>query len=375
MTISKYKPLTEKDIFTSTIIVHEAIPITGTIGSGTYEDYLDQSQTNNKTYNHGLFMSTYDYPYMSASANHIFDTIPGEISGTYGVAFGTGAIGGGRALMYDSLTAQLAGPGSDGQILAFDRLGNMGAGLVANQMTNWVGVDFSRLTHKDGIEKGSFRLQLKVANSYALASVGGGRIVTIFDTGSVFQGPAGEYSVLYSGNVGTPVLDSQAVGLLYYQSAIAIIQPTAALISGTFSGVEQFVSNSIGVLPAGAYWSWTGSLASASSNEMAHGLLHRIFNISFNNNVEINSTKYVCRATSFEFNYSSNPTFTDPTTSGVRTRQNKAGNYSTALLSRTGITKIGLYDAANRLLAVASPSRVISKNTHEEPTFTLRLDY
>ena len=57
-------------------LLHEAIPLTGTIVSGTYG-------TNNiKNYTHGMFQSVYDYPYLSSSANHIFDVTLGFSSGS-----------------------------------------------------------------------------------------------------------------------------------------------------------------------------------------------------------------------------------------------------------------------------------------------------
>ena len=55
-------------------MLHEAIPITGTIVSGTYAD------ENIKSYSHGMFQSVYDYPYLSSSANHIFDISEGYSS-------------------------------------------------------------------------------------------------------------------------------------------------------------------------------------------------------------------------------------------------------------------------------------------------------
>ena len=66
-----YKTFLNNDIATTRTLLHEAIPITGTIVSGTYSD------NNIKTYGHGMFQSVYDYPYLSSSANHIFDITVG----------------------------------------------------------------------------------------------------------------------------------------------------------------------------------------------------------------------------------------------------------------------------------------------------------
>ena len=56
------------DVTTTRTLLHEAIPVTGTIiNSGTYNN------DNVKNFTHGMFQSVYDYPYLSSSANHIFD--------------------------------------------------------------------------------------------------------------------------------------------------------------------------------------------------------------------------------------------------------------------------------------------------------------
>ena len=62
-----YKTLRTDDGVSTRSLLHEAIPLTGSIVSGTYSD------ENIKNYSHGMFQSVYDYPYLSSSANHIFD--------------------------------------------------------------------------------------------------------------------------------------------------------------------------------------------------------------------------------------------------------------------------------------------------------------
>jgi hypothetical protein len=68
---SIYKFLNDNDVVSTKTLLHEAIPLTGTIVSGTYSD------NNIKNYSHGMFQSVYDYPYLSSSANHIFDITVG----------------------------------------------------------------------------------------------------------------------------------------------------------------------------------------------------------------------------------------------------------------------------------------------------------
>ena len=67
-----FKNLAAADSTTTKTLLHEAIPITGAIiNSGTY------ANNNIKNYTHGMFQSVYDYPYLSSSANHIFDITMG----------------------------------------------------------------------------------------------------------------------------------------------------------------------------------------------------------------------------------------------------------------------------------------------------------
>ena len=69
-----FKNLLSNDVATTRTLLNEAIPITGSIVSGTYSD------KNIKYYSHGMFESVYDYPYLSSSANHIFDITYGYSS-------------------------------------------------------------------------------------------------------------------------------------------------------------------------------------------------------------------------------------------------------------------------------------------------------
>ena len=67
-------PTTDKT--TTRTLLHEAIPLTGSIVSGTYGN-ATSNEENIKNFAHGMFQSVYDYPYLSSSANHIFDVTVG----------------------------------------------------------------------------------------------------------------------------------------------------------------------------------------------------------------------------------------------------------------------------------------------------------
>ena len=53
---STFKTLLNNDVVSTRSMLHEAIPVTGTIVSGTYAD------NNIKNFTHGMFQQVYDYP-------------------------------------------------------------------------------------------------------------------------------------------------------------------------------------------------------------------------------------------------------------------------------------------------------------------------
>ena len=63
-----FKSFLNNDVATTRTLLHEAIPITGSIVSGTYNDPAvvltgSNAENNIKNYSHGLFQSVYDYPF------------------------------------------------------------------------------------------------------------------------------------------------------------------------------------------------------------------------------------------------------------------------------------------------------------------------
>ena len=130
-----------------------------------------------------------------------------------------------------------------------------------------------------------------------------------------------------------------------------------------------FLSKSCGMLDAAetGFESFTGSLTGSTIQVNADAIRHRIYNISFNNTTELNSSIYFCRANHNEFNYSSNPTYL--TASKIFVKEN---TLDTPL---SYITTIGLYSADSELLAVAKLSEPLKKDPNTELTLRVRLDY
>jgi hypothetical protein len=339
-----YKQLTTSDITNTRTLLHEVIPLTGTIVSGTY------SNNNIKNYAHGMFQSVYDYPYLSSSANHIFDLTVGYSSNS--ALSSSGATQNAKKInIYNQMSQILVGYDTTGSLLQFDRDGNISAG--GDKLKECVFMSFSRLLSKDEIKKESFNLQLLTSGTNAAPS----NLVTISDYGANSEyrnnSPSGEYGVLYTSSA---VVEGTGVGLIYYQAGIAVL--TASLFTSRFgprSDTSTYTSS------VGAY------LASGSITGSTDGFRNRLYNVQFNNTTELNSTVYFCRANHNEFNYSSNPTYVSSSKIVVK------NNASDAPVSY--ITTVGLYSADNELMAVAKLSEPLKKSVDNELTIRVRLDY
>jgi len=344
-------------------LLHEAIPVTGTIVSGTYAD------NNIKNYSHGMFQSVYDYPYLSSSANHIFDLTCGyaatsSLSGTSATHVQNAK----KINIYNQMAQVLAGFDANGAIRRFDEDGDLTIGPKINEAYF---INLTRLLSKDEIKKGSFSLSLGVSSSYAEPY---GDILTITDKsgseGYKVNSPAGEYGILYATGsesfIDETKVDSLGyakVGLLYYQAGIAVIS-ASAFDSLLDTPVSMSRIEGAGLHPSASVTAvLTGSAISGNCDDMRH----RFQNVSFNNTTELNSTVYFCRVNNTDFNYSSNPTYLSSSQIVVKT--------SATDVPVSYVTTVGLYSTDNELLAVAKLSEPLKKDPTTEFTIRVRLDY
>jgi hypothetical protein len=359
-----FKTFLNNDIASARSLLHEAIPITGSIVSGTYSD------NNIKNYTHGMFQSVYDYPYLSSSANHIFDLTVGMSSDSYFSQSGadTGFAGyvssqfTKKRNIYDQMAQVLVSYDVSGNIRPFDQDGNIAKG--GNKIKDAFFVNFARLLNKDEIKKGTFTINFLTGGQPDTPS----NEMTISDynadTNFKVNSPTGEYGLLYTSSVASPPIDS-AVGHVYYQAGIAVI--TASIFSDYWPNPSSFCG--FGAIGASYETSSYQAVLSASTiQSFADGLRNRLTNIQFNNTTELNSTIYFCRANVGDYNYSSNPTYLSASKIIVKGNQPFAQPVSY-------ITTIGLYAPNNELLAVAKLSEPLKKTPSNELTLRVRLDY
>mgnify|MGYP003627873326 CR=1 FL=1 len=368
-----YKKITTNDTVSTRTLLHEAVPVTGTIVSGTYNGASTVTEQNIKNYSHGMFQSVYDYPYLSSSANHIFDlTVGYSNNSTYS---GSAVSGNAKKInLYTQMAQVLVGFDQTGSVRDFDRDGDF-AGGTKNKECFFI--NFARLLNKDEMKKGSFILTMVTGGTAENVGLDEGgdtdTLLTISDYGAAnnykVNSPAGEYGILYTASYADDS-PGTGVGLIYYQAGIAVISGSifsasvqaAAMVEATSSlGIQQGYAN----LDSGSFSRiMTGSHISSSCD----AIRGRISNITFDNTTELNSTIYFCRANHNDFNYSSNPSYL--TGSKIRIKGNKKSNEPKAY-----VTAVGLYSADNELLAVAKLSEPLKKTPSNELTLRCRLDY
>ena len=163
---------------------------------------------------------------------------------------------------------------------------------------------------------------------------------------------------------------------MFYQKGVAILDLNRALqsnqiMSGTIQGggASSTVPHSGSFIP--------NFVNSASMDDIIKHVSTERFGsgsntfLTFQNNTKINSTLVFCRATADEFNYSSNPTYTDSEGRILVIDESQQGEQK----SFAFVTSVGLYDANEELLATAKLSRPVEKNDEKDLTFRVRLDF
>ena len=375
-----FKPLNENDTVNTRTLLHEAIPLTGSIISGSYVDTaVPPNPTNLKSYSHGMFQTVYDYNYLSSSANHVFDVTCG-ISSQAAKVFGASGMQSKKNNIYGQMAQILMGYDLTGSVQLFDEDGD----LLANgaKMKEVFVLPFSRLLVKDEIKKETFSMNVDVTNYVAAAQPmdPSTDLITISDLGASNEyrvnSPAGEYGILYAADnnnlldltvtnadhkVTINAVEYLRCGLIFYQAGIVVL-------TGSVFGTH--LTNPLETAITDAF-NANGALQTALTDEpiddINTSLLHRIENVQFNNTTELNSTVYFCRANHNEFNYSSNPTYLDNSRVRVKTQSTDE--------PVAYITTVGLYNDRNELLATAKLSEALKKSPSTEFTIRARLDY
>jgi hypothetical protein len=395
-----FKTFLNDDIATTRTLLHEAIPVHGGILYGTYDEPgEDDAGTNIKNYPHRMFQSVYDYPYLSSSANHIFDLTLGVHSDSTSLDGAADELSLPKKMrIYQQMAQVLVGHDTSGQILKFDEDGNILEG--GDKLDEVFIISAARLLNKDEIKKGSCHIHLDVGREWFNADEASQKLTLyISDEGSAndyrVNSPAGDYGILRcrvhevmekndedewvpttSESYGDrPEIDNRC-GLVYYQAGVIVLSPSVfekyhaddnpngKLIQVGEPDVEEtpiMFDDGVETLVARQL------LGDKDIPTACDALRKRIDRLAFNNTTELNSTIYFCRVNHNDFNYSSNPTYLQD--SKIRVKE------STEDAPVSYISTVGLYSADNELLAVAKLSEVLRKDPTNEMVLRVRLDY
>jgi hypothetical protein len=218
---------------------------------------------------------------------------------------------------------------------------------------SWAGTTYSDLffvTFKRNVFKDYFRD--RYYTMWLSASSGGPtNTLTASDSCATTLGEeyAGNYGALFSCSSGV------VQGLCFYNAGVV------ALATTSFYG--PYFSGS---------WHMNDLLTGSTIDCVVDGVRNHIRYVDIHPATRIHSTVYKCVLFDKEYNYSSNPTYTDDT-GLIRVM---SGSLSlTPQESRTYITSIGGYDDLDNLLWVAKLSSPLLKNASLSTILSVRLDY
>ncbi len=323
------------DISSQRSAVNEVIPLTGSFFSGT-EVYVKNyiNITSGSVVSGGFFETVFDGAPSSISSSALIDL-------TYGISSASVIYGTSQTFLkteknrvYKQMAKLLLG--SEDTLFQFGE----------TTFHEVVFLLLKRRIYKDEVKKGNTSLTLQLTGAsdtgvLSLTDVGAGSTFTV--------GSAGDEADLFSG--------STKVGKVYYNAGV-VAYATGAHVRG-----------GCGHSPL-----WSGSatldqiIISGNIDHFANGLRNHVNLIQFQNQTNLHSTIYFCRALNPDFNYSTNPTFIDSDGRIIPTS-------GTDNQTRTYLTTVGLYDINDNLLAVAKVSEPIKKSPDSEIIVRTRLSY
>ena len=397
--MATFKTISSDDIKETTSVLNQLVDfveedISGSNTRKKFQVFVTSSGDNAVT--SSLFHTVYDQNYTLQTANELFDI-------TMGLYYNSTAVTGSRSnidangkflfpsqsLMmrekvniYKQFSQLLLGSSTERFTAPFS---NATAG--ADEIDEALFVSFKRLFVRDGVKRETFAIKMFQSSSNGHETDANPVNLTITATNpptgsAIFTDVGSSTSVERSstggdvGNIVNAANTSETVGLMFYQQGVAVFD-----MKKVFNG-NQIMTGSINSVGSVSSTPMSGAfipdfVVSASIDDVLEHVSATRFGsgsnttLTFQNNTKINSTLYFCRATADEFNFSTNPSYTN--TEG-RIRVIDSGQEDIQK-SFSFVTTVGLYDANEELLAVAKLSRPVEKNDEKDLTFRVRLDF
>ncbi len=414
--MATYKTISSADIKTTRSNLNQLIDFVeeDVSGSNTRKKYqvfvTGASSTDGKlgSVTSSLYHTIYDQNFQLQTSNELFDMTVGLFFNSQTVTGSSTGTDTNGKLLFPSQSLMMREKVNIYRQYAQLLLGDptsrfaapFGNSAGSNQIDEALFINFKRLFVRDGIKRETFAMRFFQSASAAAPGQDGqdangtDNIARGTISGSAIFTDVGSAAAVERSNTGGDVGNivnsantSENVGLLFYQQGIAILD-LAKITSGSqkMSGSISAVGNTSHKIEMGRQVSGYGNqrakfipdfLVSGSIDDIVTHIASVRFGsgsqtfLTFQNNTQINSTLVFCRATADEFNFSSNPTYTDT-----------EGRIKVIDESQQGIQKsfsfvstVGLYDANEQLLAVAKLSRPVEKNDEKDLTFRVRLDF
>jgi len=418
--VATFKEISAADVKTSRSVLNQLVDVIqeDISGSATRKKYqLFVTGGIGPGVTSSLYHTVYDQDFSLQTANAIFDTTVGlYAAGSTVVSSSTGIDSAGKYLfpsqsmmmrekmdIYQQYAANLLGSAESAFVTPF------GSAATTDIVDSALFISFKRLFTRDKIKRETFamRMHYSASNANVIQNLNSTseldeRIYTDF-------GAASNRRRTFGGEVGNLVNAADTtdnVGLVFYDAGAIVLNVDRVISSsqavwGVISGMRDGITTgpagiTIDGSTAGSYNIPTGMttiggpgtgvgtikfvpdlMVSASIDDILDHFMSCRFSSgsltaqTFQNNTNINSTLLFCRATADEFNYSSNPTYTDTTNRIVVIDEGQED----VQRSFSFITTVGLYDANDNLLAVAKLSRPIEKNDEKDLTVRIRLDF
>ncbi len=354
-----------------------------------------------------LFQTVYDQDFSLQSANPIFDLTFGIFpDGSTAATSQTGTDAAGKELFPSSsvmmrekldVYRQFAGSLLGDSTLSFKA--PFDSSTASDEVDVAAFFAIKRLFARDQIKRETFAMKF-----YQTASFTGPNTSTPAETfpsppnlfvtttsGSAIYtdiGAATNKLTTFGGQVGN-LVDSantaRTVGLVFYDRGIVLLDLAKVTSASQYMSGNIDAMHPLGRITLGSSGTQTqfkskfipDFVVSASIDNVVDHIAATRFGsgsstmMTFQNVTNINSTLIFCRAAADEFNYSSNPTYTD---SDNRIQVIDVGQEDVQQ-SFTMITGIGLYDGNDNCLAIAKLSRPVEKNNERDLTLRIRLDF
>lgn len=342
-----------------------------------------------------LFQTVYDQDFTLQTANEVMDITVGLFSGSDIVASSSSGVDSAGKLLFPSQSLMMREKINIYRQFAQNLLGDADAQFTA-PFSNATTTDYidaalflniKRLFSRDKIKRETFAMQFYTSGVINNKTPGFPNYTNLDRTSTsgstIFTDVGTQAELSYGGEVGNISFStdtSRKAGVIFYDQGIVVLD-VEKMISGSqyVSGTISSVGNTNGTNVIGRdnpNAKFVPDLfVSASIDDIVNHFASTRFSsgsftaMTFQNITNINSTLVFCRATADEFNYSSNPTFTD-TNGNIVVIDDPTTDRTFSFVSA-----VGLYDANDNLLAVAKLSRPIEKNDEKDVTFRVRLDF